>query len=135
MGKAVEEEQLRQNLLKGTHRLQVFASSAWFPLVKQYAVMTRQNKDFTIINGLMQNFVSEMRNENFRVEADTETGSGAARRRRTTLWPEAPDFIYDTLYLHRDCQKDLWTLQNGKTPSILPCNRRRRDLLTTDFLQ
>lgn len=115
LGDDLDEDQLQKNLFSGRYRLQAFASSTWFSLVKRYVQMTRDKNNLSVINGLMQNFFSELGNPKFRNEIDNDAGSnqGSFQQGRP-LWPEAPEFISYALYFHRDHPKDLWTSNNGK---------------------
>ena len=117
----LDEEQLRDNLLSGKYRLQVFASSSWFNLVMQYLRLLQNDGRHEIIDVLMQNLFSELVNPKFQDDADTrsgtENGQEAAHPDRL-LWPGAAEFLADTVRFYDRHDKDGWTTNNGKPNRI-----------------
>lgn len=117
MREDISEDQLKDNLLSGKYRLQVFASSSWFALVTQYLRLAQDDERHEVVNGLMGNLFSDMANSSF--QNDAAASSGAKESQETAdplrlLWPDAPEFLADTIRFQDDHGKDGWTSSNGK---------------------
>ncbi|KAK1765267.1 hypothetical protein QBC33DRAFT_496016, partial [Phialemonium atrogriseum] len=120
LGEELDEDQLRENLLAGKYRLQAFASSTWFTLVKRYIQLTQDENHLVVINGLLENLFSELGNPRFRNDIDEDTGSSRRPYQPGhSPWPEAPEFVSQTLLFYKDRPKDLWTSDNAQTWTCL----------------
>jgi len=111
-----DDEQLQKNLLSGRYRLQVYASSTWFLLVKKFAKMTRDEASLSTINVLTENLYSECENPNYNPDMKNNKGShGVPYKTNQTLWKGASEFLYKTLRFHTGYSDDIWTSNNGTT--------------------
>jgi hypothetical protein len=131
LGGDLHQDKLRENLLSGKYRLQGFASSTWFNLVKKYIKMTRDEKHLAVINVLMENLFFELSNVNFRNDIDNGTESSQTLFQPIhPPWPEAPEFISHTLQFYNDRPQDLWTSTNGKRSQSSPHFSRHKGIHT-----
>lgn len=117
MREDLDEGHLKENLLSGKYRLQVFASSSWFTLVTQYLRSAQDDGRQEVIDGLMRNLFSDVANSSF--QNDAAASSGAKDSQDTAnpvglLWPDAPVFLADTVRFQDNHGKDGWTSSNGK---------------------
>ena len=127
VGPDVDEEQLRENILQGKYRFQAFASWSWSILARQYVRLTRDKTHLNGLNDLLRTLFTERENVEFGVDAEstesvdglllnpesTQPTNDSARLRRQP-WPEAPEFILQTIAFYSDHPKDLWTVHNSK---------------------
>lgn len=114
----LDDEQLRDNLFAGKYRFQVFASSSWFDLARQYVRLAPDEEHVGTVNGLMEHMYDKLKNPNFQRDINpVEAFSERSFQQGRPPWPSAHNFISESVRFRfcRDYPKEPWTIDNGKS--------------------